>query len=158
MKTLPMVILLAFSANAAQFSWNPNPENTIIGYKVWREDNGNYHLLGSTAGTTFNLGNISVPTKVCVSATAFGNIDGAKSEIMVIDPAEPPPYAYVSLHGPRTFTYAMNRSDSKRFFRFDIVGNYATIQDSFSLNGWTSRNTILVGSGYDNPPVTISFR
>jgi hypothetical protein len=151
---------MLLQCHSTEIAWNPNPETNLINYKVWREDAGNYFLLGSTstAVTTFNLGTLTAPMRVCISATAFGGLEGLKSEVMVIDPSEPSPYIYVSLKGARTYTFAMNVSSNKRFFRFDVANNQATIQQSFSLSNWTALTTIPIGDNFGEHTISISRR
>lgn len=159
MKTVIIALFAAASAQAAQLTWNPNPENSIVNYKVWSEENGNYILLGTTTKPSFDLGPVTAQKKVCVSATAWNNIDGAKSEVMVINPDEPAPYAYVSLHGSRTYTFAVNAGAAQRFFRFDIVGNQATLQSSVGLQDWQAITSVFVaGGGLDAPRISFSKR
>ena len=159
MKFIAMLAALTFSVTATEIAWNPNPEPNIIGYNVWLEDNGNYYLLGTTKSANFDLGVVAIPKRVCVSAMAAGGIDGAKSEVMVIHPNEPAPYTYVSIHGNQTYTFAVNASAASRFFRFNVVGNQATLQASYTLNSWADLVSVFVaGGGFENPQVTLSTR
>lgn len=163
MKTLQLFlvfVLLTLSSNAAVLHWDQPRGEIFYEFKIWkRNPDATYTLLGTSKSLSFNLGQITEPTSVCVSTvSAFYNylgngikyypgIEGPKSAIMVVSPAEQEPYTYVSVKAEREFIFAVNGAADKRFFRFDVNEGQATFQDSSNLLNWRSLTNVNIGSG-----------